>query len=89
MSKSLSNYYTIREVMIPSTSKFLLVTELYHPLALRHFMLGTHYRSPVNFSISQIEISSEATLQDCVDALSALRGENETNSKPAYYINGG
>ncbi|KAL8518302.1 hypothetical protein ACS0TY_009604 [Phlomoides rotata] len=48
MSKSLDNYYTIREV-----------TELYHPLALRHFLLGTHYRSLVNFSISQIEISSE------------------------------
>ncbi|KAL8465729.1 hypothetical protein ACS0TY_034993 [Phlomoides rotata] len=29
------------------------------------------------------------TFQDCVDALSALRGENETNSKPAHYINGG
>ncbi|KAL8458091.1 hypothetical protein ACS0TY_035823 [Phlomoides rotata] len=42
------------------------VTELYHPLALRHFLLGTHYH-----------------------ALSALRGENETNSKPARYINGG
>ncbi|KAL8504502.1 hypothetical protein ACS0TY_015895 [Phlomoides rotata] len=84
MSKSLGNYYTIREV-----------TELYHPLALRHFLLGTHYRSPVNFSITQIEISSEAvfyiyqTLQDCVDALSALRGESEMNSKPARYINGG
>ncbi|KAL0350431.1 UNVERIFIED_CONTAM: Cysteine--tRNA ligase, chloroplastic/mitochondrial [Sesamum radiatum] len=49
MSKSLGNFFTIREV-----------TKLYHPLALRHFLLGTHYRSPVNYSISQIEISSEA-----------------------------
>ncbi|KAF5940275.1 hypothetical protein HYC85_021442 [Camellia sinensis] len=49
MSKSLGNFFTIREV-----------TKLYHPLALRHFLMGTHYRSPVNYSISQIEIASEA-----------------------------
>ncbi|WOH07690.1 hypothetical protein DCAR_0727123 [Daucus carota subsp. sativus] len=68
MSKSLGNFFTIRKV-----------TELYHPLALRHFLLGTHYRSPVNYSITQIEIASEAvyriyqTLQDCQDALSLSR----------------
>ncbi|KAI3796152.1 hypothetical protein L1987_38817 [Smallanthus sonchifolius] len=49
MSKSIGNFFTIREV-----------TKLYHPLALRHFLMGTHYRSPVNYSIAQIEISSEA-----------------------------
>ncbi|KAL0430156.1 UNVERIFIED_CONTAM: Cysteine--tRNA ligase CPS1, chloroplastic/mitochondrial [Sesamum radiatum] len=76
MSKSLGNFFTIREV-----------TKLYHPLALRHFLLGTHYRSPVNYSISQIEISSEAvfyiyqTLQDCEDAVSALKEESATNAK--------
>ncbi|KAG5532386.1 hypothetical protein RHGRI_026876 [Rhododendron griersonianum] len=64
MSKSLGNFFTIREV-----------TKLYHPLALRHFLMSTHYRSPVNYSIQQIEIASEAvyyiyqTLQDCEDAL--------------------
>ncbi|XAR72334.1 Cysteine--tRNA ligase [Bertholletia excelsa] len=69
MSKSLGNFFTIREV-----------TKLYHPLALRHFLMGTHYRSPVNYSISQIEISSEAvyyiyqTLQDCQDALFPFQG---------------
>ncbi|KAL8052885.1 hypothetical protein ABFX02_05G034700 [Erythranthe guttata] len=76
MSKSEKNFFTIREV-----------TELYHPLALRHFLLGTHYRSPVNYSISQIEIASEAvfyvyqTLQDCDDALLALKEEIEVNGK--------
>ncbi|KAL3636064.1 hypothetical protein CASFOL_020611 [Castilleja foliolosa] len=76
MSKSLGNFFTIREV-----------TELYHPLALRHFLLGTHYRSPVNYTISQIEISSEAvyyvyqTLQDCDDALLALKEETGVNGK--------
>ncbi|KAL3644667.1 hypothetical protein CASFOL_009847 [Castilleja foliolosa] len=77
MSKSLGNFFTIREV-----------TKLYHPLALRHFLLGTHYRSPVNYSISQIEIASEAvyyvyqTLQDCDDALLALKEESGVSGKP-------
>ncbi|KAH7849437.1 hypothetical protein Vadar_017862 [Vaccinium darrowii] len=71
MSKSLRNFCTIREV-----------TKLYHPLALRHLLLSTHYRSPVDYSISQIEIASEAvyyiyqTLQDCEDAQSRFeRGD--------------
>ncbi|KAK1389999.1 Cysteine--tRNA ligase [Heracleum sosnowskyi] len=78
MSKSLGNFFTIRKV-----------TELYHPLALRHFLLGTHYRSPVNYSIAQIEIASEAvyrfyqTLQDCQDALSLYReGSADTVAEP-------
>ncbi|GFP85367.1 cysteine--tRNA ligase [Phtheirospermum japonicum] len=78
MSKSIGNFFTIREV-----------TKLYHPLALRQFLLGTHYRSPVNYSISQLEIASESiyyiyqTLQDCEDALFALKDESGTNGKPA------
>ena len=39
MSKSLGNFFTIREV----TGKFM-------PEALRLFLLSTHYRSPINFS---------------------------------------
>ncbi|KAL3830888.1 hypothetical protein ACJIZ3_019690 [Penstemon smallii] len=78
MSKSLGNFFTIRQV-----------TESYHPLALRYFLLGTHYRSPVNYSISQIDIASEAvfyiyqTLQDFEDTLSALKQESEANSIPS------
>ncbi|KAL7001117.1 cysteine--tRNA ligase [Sarracenia purpurea var. burkii] len=77
MSKSLGNFFTIREV-----------TKLYHPLALRYFLMSTHYRSPVNYSISQIEISSEAvyyiyqTLQDCEDSLSPFRQESPEGTEP-------
>lgn len=39
MSKSLGNFFTIREV-----------TARYHPEVLRMFILGTHYRSPLDFS---------------------------------------
>lgn len=39
MSKSLDNFFTIREVL-----------KLYHPETLRLFLMGTHYRSPINYS---------------------------------------
>ncbi|KAL6333942.1 hypothetical protein AAG906_039357 [Vitis piasezkii] len=38
------------------------ITDLYHPLALRYFYLGTHCRSPINYSIAQLEIYCEDTL---------------------------
>ncbi|KAL6543781.1 hypothetical protein OROGR_010278 [Orobanche gracilis] len=81
MSKSLGNFFTIREV-----------TKLYHPLALRYFLLGTHYRSPVNYSLSQIETASDSvfyvyqTLQDCDDALSALEEESGVDGKTVRVI---
>ncbi|GAB2280045.1 hypothetical protein Dimus_014683 [Dionaea muscipula] len=81
MSKSLGNFFTIREV-----------TKLYHPLALRYFLMGLHYRSPVNYSIEQIELASDAvyyiheTMQACDDAVTRFQQENshektESNSK--------
>ncbi|KAL9176514.1 hypothetical protein ABFS82_01G002200 [Erythranthe guttata] len=60
MSKSLGNFFTIRQVI-----------ELYHPLALRLFLMGTHYRSPINYSDLQLESASDRifyiyqTLHDC------------------------
>lgn len=68
MSKSLGNFFTIRQV-----------TKRYHPLALRYFLMSTHYRSPVNYSISQLEIASDSvfyiyqTLSDVQDALSPFK----------------
>lgn len=35
------------------------VIELYHPLALRLFLIGTHYRSPINYSDVQLESASD------------------------------
>jgi len=46
MSKSLGNFFTIREV-----------TERYHPEVLRMFMLGTHYRSPLDFSDTALDVA--------------------------------
>ncbi|KAA3480168.1 cysteine--tRNA ligase, chloroplastic/mitochondrial isoform X1 [Gossypium australe] len=65
MSKSLGNFFTIREVI-----------DLYHPLALRLFLMGTHYRSPINYSDVLLESASERifyiyqTLHDCENVLS-------------------
>ena len=39
MSKSLGNFFTIRDVM-----------EKLHPEVIRYFIVSSHYRSPVNFS---------------------------------------
>ncbi|MBN2496787.1 MAG: cysteine--tRNA ligase [Deltaproteobacteria bacterium] len=40
MSKSLGNFFTIREI-----------ANRYDPEALRYFLLTTHYRSPINFEV--------------------------------------
>ncbi len=44
MSKSLDNFFTIREVL-----------ERYEPEVLRTFLLSTHYRSPISFSDAAID----------------------------------
>ncbi|KAL3501742.1 hypothetical protein ACH5RR_036191 [Cinchona calisaya] len=68
---------------------FVTVTKLYHLLAPRHFLLGMHYRSPVNYSTSQIEIASDAifyiyqTLKDAQEALAGFREKNKTNDSKA------
>ncbi|XP_078173963.1 cysteinyl-tRNA synthetase, class Ia family protein [Carex rostrata] len=66
MSKSLKNFTTIRRVM-----------ELYHALALRFFLLGTHYRTTISYSNEQLDTASDRlfyiyqTLHECEDLLSA------------------
>jgi cysteinyl-tRNA synthetase len=44
MSKSLGNFFTIRDMLAK-----------YDAEALRFFLLGTHYRSPIDFSDQQLE----------------------------------
>ncbi len=51
MSKSLGNFFTIREV-----------TALYHPEVIRYFLLGVHYRSAINFDIEVTCPACEAPL---------------------------
>jgi cysteinyl-tRNA synthetase len=59
MSKSLGNFFTVREVL-----------ERFRPEVVRYFMLGSHYRSPLNHSDAALAVAEQA-----LDRLyTALRG---------------
>ncbi|MBO5291915.1 MAG: cysteine--tRNA ligase [Lachnospiraceae bacterium] len=60
MSKSLGNFFTVREVC-----------EKYDPQVLRFFMLSAHYRSPLNFSADLMEAAKNG-LDRIVTAVSNL-----------------
>jgi len=62
MSKSLGNFFTIREVL-----------ERYHPEVLRMFMLGTHYRSPLDFSDQALDVA-KAGLDRLYETKKRLKG---------------
>ena len=63
MSKSLGNFFTVREI-----------SEKYDLQVLRFFMLNAHYRSPLNFSAELMESSRSALerIQTAVDNLKFL-----------------
>ena len=50
MSKSLGNFFTIREVL-----------ETFDPEVVRFFLLSTHYRSPIEFSDEQLREAESST----------------------------
>src|SRR3569833_530579 len=64
MSKSLGNFFTVREVL----------PKLRHPEVLRYFILSSHYRGPINYSLDQLEQADSAlsrsytALRDLPDA---------------------
>ena len=49
MSKSLGNFFTVREVL-----------KRYHPETLRYFILSSHYRSPLNYSDQNLDLARTA-----------------------------
>ena len=61
MSKSLGNFFTVREVM-----------KRYRPEAIRLFILSSHYRSPLNYTDEQLEEAS-ASLDRLYTALRGLK----------------
>jgi cysteinyl-tRNA synthetase len=50
MSKSLGNFFTLREVL----------PQLRHPEVLRFFVLSSHYRGPINYSLEPLEQADAA-----------------------------
>jgi len=63
MSKSLGNFFTVREVL-----------ERYRPEAIRYFILTSHYRSPLNYDDTQLDQAGAALTR----FYTALRGLPES-----------
>jgi cysteinyl-tRNA synthetase len=53
MSKSLGNFFTIREVLDKRDASGARYVR--HPEVLRFFLLSSHYRGPLNYSLAQID----------------------------------
>ncbi|MCL5669469.1 MAG: cysteine--tRNA ligase [Gammaproteobacteria bacterium] len=60
MSKSLGNFFTVREVL-----------KHYHPEEVRYFILSSHYRSPLNYSQEHL-LNARAALTRFYTALRGL-----------------
>ncbi|TRX73377.1 cysteine--tRNA ligase [Pseudomonas mangiferae] len=60
MSKSLGNFFTIREVL-----------EKYHPEVVRYLLVSSHYRSPINYSEDSLK-EAKAALDRFYNALKGL-----------------
>ncbi len=71
MSKSLGNFFTVREI-----------ADKYDLQVLRFFMLNAHYRSPLNFSAELMESAKSAMerIKNAVDNLNFLYGKAESDA---------
>jgi cysteinyl-tRNA synthetase len=58
MSKSLGNFFTLREVL----------PHLRHPEVLRYFLVASHYRGPINYTLENLR-QADATLGGLYTAL--------------------
>ncbi|MCG6941724.1 MAG: cysteine--tRNA ligase [Thiohalocapsa sp.] len=68
MSKSLGNFFTVRQIL-----------EHYQPEEVRYFILGSHYRSPLNYDDSQLDGARAALTR----LYTALRGLPPADVAPA------
>jgi cysteinyl-tRNA synthetase len=69
MSKSLGNFFTLREVL----------PKLRDPEVLRYFFLSSHYRSPINYSFELLE-QADAALGRLYTALLDVPHANHSGS---------
>jgi cysteinyl-tRNA synthetase len=71
MSKSLGNFFTVRDVL----------PKLRHPEVMRYFLLASHYRGPINYSTEPLEQADiqlnriYTALRDLPTYVSASQGE--------------
>lgn len=71
MSKSLGNFFTIKEVLAK-----------YHPAVVRYFLLSTHYRMPIDFSDDLLEQAKNSLerLHDCFRVLKKIAEKNDDDT---------
>ena len=78
MSKSLGNFFTVREVLGKAVR---------HPDVLRYFMISSHYRGPINYSLEQLEQADAAlgrimtALRDVPDATAGAAPASEYTAR--------
>jgi len=77
MSKSLGNFYTLRDVLAKG----------YSPMAIRYELISTHYRQKLNFTFKGIESASNAVkkLNDFIFNLQDIK-DGEDNSSVSKLI---
>lgn len=74
MSKSLGNFFTVRDVL-----------KQYRPEVIRYFIISSHYRSPLNYAIENLELATGAlerfylALRDVELTVSSLVSEQDTH----------
>lgn len=73
MSKSLGNFYTLRDVLQKG----------YNPRGLRYLLLSSHYRQKLNFTFGALNAAENtvAKLIDFVDALGGFKSNSRDNVK--------
>jgi cysteinyl-tRNA synthetase len=72
MSKSLGNFFTVREVL-----------KKYPPEVVRYFILTSHYRSPLNYSDQNLDLAQQA-LTRFYTALRGLPATNQVGADQSY-----
>ncbi|MBW2969875.1 cysteine--tRNA ligase [Candidatus Woesearchaeota archaeon] len=71
MSKSLGNFYTLRDVLAKG----------YNPLAVRYLLIATHYRQKLNFTFEAVEAATTA-VQRLNDFVLRLKEAHGSKNKP-------
>lgn len=76
MSKSLGNFFTVREVL-----------KVYPPEVLRYFILASHYRSPLNYSDQNLDTARQALtrLYNSLRGLTASETLSEANQYRQHF----
>ncbi|MBU3673427.1 MAG: cysteine--tRNA ligase [Sinobacteraceae bacterium] len=79
MSKSLGNFFTIRDVLASGHVR--------HAEVLRYFLIGSQYRGPINYSLAQIE-QADAALGRLYTALRGLDAPPVADAAPGVGASG-